>query len=157
MIPIDQGEGGGWQRSELADVKAKAVASEAFVDGKAATKHLARAVHDLYFKPKLGAMQATDELEPVECIPISLQGTRSHSAVQSDGKAGRVSGGSVLAVVLTHGVSVRPPLQLLNELLPRTEVAHLSVTALFQNDTAGDASPLRQSKRGSSRQSHAKV
>lgn len=53
MIPIDQGEGvGGWQRSELADVTAKAVAYEAFVEGKAPTKHPARTVHDLRFKPK---------------------------------------------------------------------------------------------------------
>jgi type 1 glutamine amidotransferase len=53
MIPIDQGEGvGGWQRSELADVTAKAVTYEAFVEGKAPTKHPARTVHDLRFKPK---------------------------------------------------------------------------------------------------------
>ena len=42
-----------WQRSELADVTAKVVIYEAFVEGKLeAPKHLARTVHDLYFEPK---------------------------------------------------------------------------------------------------------
>jgi hypothetical protein len=40
-----------WQRFELADVTAKVVIYEAFVEGKLpALKHLARAVHDLYFE-----------------------------------------------------------------------------------------------------------
>src|ERR1700739_2998183 len=42
-----------WQRSEVADVTAKVVIYEAFVEGKLeAPKHLARSVHDLYFEPK---------------------------------------------------------------------------------------------------------
>ena len=42
-----------WQRSELTDVTAKVVIYEAFVEAKLeAPKHLARAVHDLYFEPK---------------------------------------------------------------------------------------------------------
>jgi hypothetical protein len=42
-----------WQRSELADVTAKVVIYEAFVEGRLeALKHLARTVHDLYFEPK---------------------------------------------------------------------------------------------------------
>jgi ubiquinone/menaquinone biosynthesis C-methylase UbiE len=42
-----------WQRSELTDVTATVVIYEAFVEGKLdAPKHLARTVHDLYFKPK---------------------------------------------------------------------------------------------------------
>ena len=42
-----------WQKSELTDVTAKVVIYEAFVEGKLeAPKHLARAVHDLYFEPK---------------------------------------------------------------------------------------------------------
>ena len=41
-----------WQRSELTDVTSKVVIYEAFVEGKLeAPKHLARAVHDLYFEP----------------------------------------------------------------------------------------------------------
>ncbi len=42
-----------WHRSELADVTAKVVIYEAFVEGRLeASKHLARSVHDLYFEPK---------------------------------------------------------------------------------------------------------
>ena len=42
-----------WQKSELTDVTAKVVIYEAFVESKLeAPKHLARAVHDLYFEPK---------------------------------------------------------------------------------------------------------
>jgi hypothetical protein len=42
-----------WQRSELTDVTAKVVIYEVFVEGRLdAPKHLARAVHDLYFEPK---------------------------------------------------------------------------------------------------------
>jgi len=42
-----------WQLSELTDVTVKVVIYEAFVEGKLeAPKHLARAVHDLYFEPK---------------------------------------------------------------------------------------------------------
>jgi len=42
-----------WQRSELTDATAKVVIYEAFVEAKLdAPKHLARAVHDLYFEPK---------------------------------------------------------------------------------------------------------
>ena len=42
-----------WQRSELADITAKVVIYEAFVEGRLeAPKHLARSVHDLYFEPK---------------------------------------------------------------------------------------------------------
>jgi hypothetical protein len=41
-----------WQSSELTDVTAKVVISEAFVEGKLeAPKHLARTVQDLYFEP----------------------------------------------------------------------------------------------------------
>jgi len=42
-----------WQKCGLADVTAKVVIYDAFVEGKLeAPKHLARAVHDLYFVPK---------------------------------------------------------------------------------------------------------
>lgn len=47
-----------WQRSELTDVTAKVVIYEAFVEAKLeAPKHLARAVHDLYFEPKYEEFQ----------------------------------------------------------------------------------------------------
>ena len=42
-----------WQRSELTDATTNVVIYEAFVEAKLeAPKHLARAVHDLYFEPK---------------------------------------------------------------------------------------------------------
>jgi hypothetical protein len=42
-----------WQSCELADVTAKVVIYEAFVEGRLeAPKQLARTVHDLYFEPK---------------------------------------------------------------------------------------------------------
>lgn len=42
-----------WQRSELADVTARVVIYEAFVEHRLeAPKHLAHTVHDLYFEPK---------------------------------------------------------------------------------------------------------
>jgi hypothetical protein len=42
-----------WQSSELTDVTVKVVIYEAFIEGQLeAPKHLARAVHDLYFEPK---------------------------------------------------------------------------------------------------------
>jgi hypothetical protein len=52
-------QGETWQRSELTDVTAKVVIYEAFVEGKLeAPKHLARTVHDLYFKPKYEEFQS---------------------------------------------------------------------------------------------------
>ncbi len=46
-----------WQKSELTDVTAKVI-YEAFLEGKLdAPKHLARAVHDLYFEPKCEEFQ----------------------------------------------------------------------------------------------------
>src|ERR1700730_1841520 len=48
-----------WQRSEWTDVTVKVVIYEAFVEAKLeAPKHLARAVHDLYFEPKYEDFQA---------------------------------------------------------------------------------------------------
>ena len=42
-----------WQRSELTDVTAKVAIYEEFVEGRLeAPKHLARALHDLYFEPQ---------------------------------------------------------------------------------------------------------
>ncbi len=63
-----------WQRSELTDVTAKVVIYEAFVQGKLeAPKHLARAVHDLYFEPKYEEFPSADDLESFARIHIGLQ------------------------------------------------------------------------------------
>ena len=50
-----------WQRSELTDVTAKLVIYEAFVEGTLeAPKHLARTVHELYFRADARGVPATD-------------------------------------------------------------------------------------------------
>jgi len=98
----------GWQRSELTDVTAKVVIDEGFVENKLeAPKHLARAVHDLYFEPKY-EIPAADDLESLECVYICLQRARPHPTIQGDGQAGRVPGSPVLPVVLVHGGGCRP-------------------------------------------------
>jgi hypothetical protein len=48
-----------WQKSELADVTAKVVIYEAFIEGRLEVpKHLARTVHDLYFEPTYEEFQS---------------------------------------------------------------------------------------------------
>jgi len=94
-----------WQRSELTDVTAKVVIDEAFVEDKLeAPKHLARAVHDLYFEPKY------EEFRPRTIWSLSNAFTSAFKELdpipqfQGDGEAGRVPGGSVLEGFLTtHG------------------------------------------------------
>ena len=95
-----------WQRSELTDVTAKVVIHEAFVEGRLeAPKHLARAVHDLYFEPKYEEFRsraiwslsnaftsAFKELDPI---------------IQSDGQAGRIPGQPGFPIVLA-GRAVSP-------------------------------------------------
>ena len=89
-----------WQRSELTDVTAKVVIYEAFVEGKLeAPKHLARAVHDLYFEPEYEEFHART-IWTLQRVHVGLQGTGSHSEIQGHGEAGRVPGSSVLASFL---------------------------------------------------------
>jgi hypothetical protein len=65
-----------WQRSEFADVTAKVVIYEAFVEGRLeAPKHLARNLHDVYFEPKYEEFRprtiwSLSKLELVAWIPI---------------------------------------------------------------------------------------
>jgi hypothetical protein len=79
------------QRSELTDVTAKVVISEAFVEGKLeAPKHLARTVHDLYFdlRSEVRGIPGADNLESVECVHLRIQGTGTDPAIQGYGEAG---------------------------------------------------------------------
>jgi len=65
-----------WQRSELTDVTAKVVIYEAFVEGKLeAPKHLARTVHDLYFRTEVRGVQTANNLEPLQRVHFRIQGT----------------------------------------------------------------------------------
>jgi hypothetical protein len=64
-----------WQRFELADVTAKVVIYEAFVEGKLeAPKHLARAVHDLYFEPKYEEFRPRTIWSSLQRVHIGVQG-----------------------------------------------------------------------------------
>ena len=93
-----------WQRSELTDVTAKVVTYEAFMEGKLeAPKHLARAVHDLYFEPRYEEFRSRNRLESFECVHFRIQGTGTDSPVQGDSQAGRIPGGPVLPVVVDWG------------------------------------------------------
>ena len=98
-----------WQRSELTDVTAKVVIYEAFVEAKLeAPKHLARAVHDLYFEPKYEEFQprtiwslsnaftsAFKELDPIPQFKATAKlgriprGPGSHSRSSLSGGVGR--------------------------------------------------------------------
>ena len=80
-----------WQRSELTDVTAKVVIYEAFVEGRLeAPKHLARTVHDLYFEPKYEEFRPRTIWSLSNAFTSAFQGTRSHSAIQGYGQAGRI-------------------------------------------------------------------
>ncbi len=69
-----------WQRSELTDVTAKVIIYEAFVEGKLeAPKHLARTVHDLYFRTEVRGVQTANNLEPLQRVHFRIQGTGSPS------------------------------------------------------------------------------
>jgi hypothetical protein len=89
-----------WLGSELADVTAKVIIYEAFVEGKLeAPKHLARTVHDLYFEPKY------DEFRSRTIWSLSNAFTSAFKELdptpQFKATAGRVPGSSGLSVVLS--------------------------------------------------------
>ena len=70
-----------WQRSELTDVTAKV---------------------------EVRGIPAENDLESLQCVHVSIQGTGSHSTVQGDGQAGRIPRSPVLSIVLARGLR-RPP------------------------------------------------
>jgi hypothetical protein len=89
--------------SELADVTAKAVIYEAFVEGRLeAPKHLARSLHELCFEPQYEEFRPRTNLESFQCVLRPIQRTRPHSTVQSDSQAGQVPGSAVLTLVLVR-------------------------------------------------------
>jgi hypothetical protein len=90
-----------WQRSELTDVTAKVVIYEAFVEGSLdAPKHLARIVHEPLLRTEVRRIPAENDLESLQRVHFSVQGTGPDPSIQGDRQAGRVPGISVLAVVL---------------------------------------------------------
>jgi len=96
-----------WQRSELADVTAKVVIYEAFVERR---KHLSRNVHDLYFEPKYEEFQPRTIWSLSNAFYVGIQRTGSHPSIQGDSETGRIPGGPVLTIVLARwAVTRRPP------------------------------------------------
>src|SRR5215469_3151296 len=74
-------------------------------------KHLARTVHDLYFKPKYEEFQPRTIWSLSKCFHVGIQRIRADFPIQGDCQAGRVSGDEVLAIVLSMtAVSAGPPL-----------------------------------------------
>lgn len=93
-----------WQRSELADVTAKVVIYEAFVEGKLeVAKHLARTVHDLYFEPRYEEFRRRTIWGLSNAFHLGIQGAGSDTAVQSNCEARRISGVAVVAIVPACG------------------------------------------------------
>ena len=71
-----------WQRSELTDVTAKV---------------------------EVRGIPAENDLESLQCVHVSIQGTGSHSTVQGDGQAGRIPRSPVLSIVLARAGCVGRP------------------------------------------------
>ncbi len=83
---------------------AKVVIYEAFVEGKLeAPKHLARTVHDLYFEPKYEEFRSRTIWSLSNAFTSAFKELRAYSSVQGDREGGRVSGGTILGVVLVCG------------------------------------------------------
>ena len=62
----------------------------------------------LEFRVEVRGIPVAHRLELIECIHIGLQGSGSHSPIQSDSKTGRVPGGEVLAGFLRSIWRYRP-------------------------------------------------
>ena len=98
-----------WQRSELTNVTAKVVIYEAFVEGKLeAPKHLARAVHDLYFHPKYEEFGSRTIWSLSNVFTSAFKQLDPDSSNQGHGEAGRILRGSVLARFLRKRWRCRP-------------------------------------------------
>jgi len=52
------------------------------------------------FRAEIRGILSADDLESLERVYFRLQRTGSHPAIQGDGQAGRVSGNSILTIVL---------------------------------------------------------
>jgi len=101
VVKSEMSEVAGLRRPKQTDVTAKVVIYEAFVEGKLEDpKHLARSVHDLYFEPKY------EEFRPRTIRSLSNAFTSAFRELEpipqfkATNQIGRVSGSSVLPVVL---------------------------------------------------------
>ena len=83
---------------------------EAFVEGKLeAPEHLARTVHDLYFEPKYDELQSRTIWSLSNAFTSAFKELEPIPPIQGDSKIGRVSGDSVLTVVLNLCGTGRTP------------------------------------------------
>jgi hypothetical protein len=79
-----------WRPTELSTVTAKMIIYQAFIESELeAPKHLARRVHDFYFSAT-SRVRAENDLEPIQCVHIGFQRSRSHPAVSRYGQAGEL-------------------------------------------------------------------
>lgn len=75
----------------MADVTAKVVIYEAFVEGKLeAPKHLARTVHDLYFEPKYEEFRGRTIWSLSNAFTSAFKELDPHPAIQGYSQVGRV-------------------------------------------------------------------
>jgi hypothetical protein len=100
-----------WQKSELTDVSAKVVIYEAFVEGKLeAPMHLARPVHDLHFEPRYEDFRPRIIWSLSSAFTSAFKELESIPQFKATSETGRVSGSSVLAIVLSFVAVPGPPL-----------------------------------------------
>ena len=134
-----------WQRRELTDVTAKVVIYEAFVEGNLdAPKHLARTVHDLYFEPKYEEFRPRTIWSLSNAFTSAFKDLESHSPVQGDSQAGRISRGAVFTIVLASGGgfgSAAPPPQVIALCFRQPMRARLARMRSSSKARHGDGTP----------------
>ena len=75
-----------WRETQIADVTAKLVIYEAFVEGDLdVPRHLARLVHERYFPSAVRGVPAADGVEPVKCLHLRIPAVGRRAAVPGDG------------------------------------------------------------------------
>ncbi len=83
------------QKYELTDMTAKLIIYENFVEGKLeGSKHIARTVNDQYFQPR--GISIREQSGACRTLPVRVQETGPHRAIQRDCQARRVTRGSLL-------------------------------------------------------------
>ena len=80
-----------WHQTELTTVTAKMIIYQAFIESELEVpRHLARRVHDLYFAA-ISRVRAENGLEPIQCVHVGFQGSRSHPAGSRYRQTGELS------------------------------------------------------------------
>jgi hypothetical protein len=79
-----------WRQTELTTVTAKMIIYQAFIESELEVPRLARRVHDLYFAA-ISRIRTANTLEPIQCVHIGFQRSRSDPAVSRYGQTGELS------------------------------------------------------------------